>query len=258
MTNAVAETATQNQGTSQQETPVAIVTGGSRGIGKAIALDLAKAGYNVVITYNSNSQAADDVKAAVEEMGQQALTLQANAADVEATQQVLDQTMETFGRIDTLINNAGITRDGLMMRMKDEDWNAVIDTNLNGVFYACRAAAKIMMKQRSGAIINITSISGIYGNPGQANYSASKAGVIGLTKSMSKELAARGIRVNAVAPGFIATDMTDGLPVEQIQERIPLKRMGTPEDIAKAVTFLVTCGDYITGQVLQVDGGLVI
>lgn len=258
MTNAVADTATHMEKTNQQETPVAIVTGGSRGIGKAIALDLAKAGYNVVITYNSNSKAADDVKAAVEEMGQQAVTLQANASDAQATQQVLDQTMETFGRIDTLINNAGITRDGLMMRMKDEDWNAVIDTNLSGVFYACRAAAKIMMKQRYGSIINITSISGIYGNPGQANYSASKAGVIGLTKAMSKEFASRGIRVNAVAPGFIATDMTEGLPVEQIQERIPLKRMGTPEDIAKAVTFLVTCGDYITGQVLQVDGGLVI
>lgn len=258
MSQAIAETNTQDETLTPQEHPVAIVTGGSRGIGKACVIELAKAGYNVVLTYNSNEIAAQTVKDKVEELGQQAVTIQANASDADATQNVLNQAMETFGRVDTLINNAGVTRDGLVMRMKDEDWNTVIDTNLNGVFYASRAAAKIMMKQRRGSIVNITSISGIYGNAGQANYSASKAGVIGLTKSLSKELASRNIRVNAVAPGFIQTDMTDGLPLEQIQERIPLKRLGTAEDVAKAVTFLVTCGDYITGQVIQVDGGLVI
>ncbi len=251
-------TSPQTNATTPQEAPVAIVTGGSRGIGKACALALANAGYNVVITYARNADAANDVKATIEEAGQSALAIMADAASPDAAQQVIDQTMEAYGRIDALINNAGITRDNLMMRMNNDDWGAVIDTNLNGVFYTMRAATKIMMKQRRGAIVNLTSISGVYGNAGQANYSASKAGVIGLTKAAAKELAARNIRVNAVAPGFIATDMTKDLPTEEIEKHIPLKRLGQVEDIAKAVTFLVTSGDYITGQVLQVDGGLVV
>jgi len=237
---------------------VALVTGGSRGIGKACVLDLAEAGYDVAFSYARNAEAAQDVVKAVEAMGRKALAIQADAADADAAQALVDRTVAELGRLDGLVNNAGITKDGLLMRMSNEDWQAVIDTNLSGVFYTLRAAAKVMMKQRSGNIVNITSISGVHGNAGQANYSASKAGVIGLTKSASKELAARNITVNAVAPGFIATDMTHDLPVEAIAERIPLKRLGEARDIAKAVTFLLTCGDYVTGQVLQVDGGLVI
>lgn len=237
---------------------VALVTGGSRGIGKACVLDLAAAGYDVAFSYARNAEAAQEVVKAVEALGRKALAIQADAADAEAAQALVDRTVAELGRLDGLVNNAGITKDGLLMRMSNDDWQAVIDTNLSGVFYTLRAAAKIMMKQRSGSIVNITSISGVYGNAGQANYSASKAGVIGLTKSASKELAARNITVNAVAPGFIATDMTHDLPLEAITERIPLKRLGEARDIAKAVTFLLTCGDYVTGQVLQVDGGLVI
>lgn len=250
--------ATETQATNAQDIPVAIVTGGSRGIGKACALGLAQAGYNVVITYARNADAANDVKAAISELGREGVAIQADASSPEAAQATIDAAMEQFGRIDALVNNAGITRDGLMMRMSNDDWQAVQDTNLNGVFYTMRAATKVMMKQRRGVIVNLTSISGVYGNAGQTNYSASKAGVIGLTKAAAKELAARNIRVNAVAPGFIATDMTKDLPTDDIVSHIPLKRLGQVEDIAKAVTFLVTSGDYITGQVLQVDGGLVV
>ncbi|MFN8615206.1 MAG: 3-oxoacyl-[acyl-carrier-protein] reductase [Vampirovibrionales bacterium] len=237
---------------------VALVTGGSRGIGKACVLALASAGYDVAFSYARNAEAAQAVVKEVEALGQKALAIQADAADAEAAQALVDTTVAQLGRLDGLVNNAGITKDGLLMRMSNDDWQMVQDTNLSGVFYTLRAAAKIMMKQRSGSIVNITSISGVYGNAGQANYSASKAGVIGLTKSASKELAARNIRVNAVAPGFIATDMTHDLPLETIAERIPLKRLGQAQDVAKAVAFLITCGDYVTGQVLQVDGGLVI
>ncbi len=237
---------------------VALVTGGSRGIGKACVLDLAAAGYNVAFSYARNAEAAQEVVKAVEALGRKALAVQADAADGNAAQALVDRTVADLGRLDGLVNNAGITKDGLLMRMSNDDWQSVMDTNLSGVFYTLRAAAKVMMKQRSGSIVNITSISGVYGNAGQANYSASKAGVIGLTKSASKELAARNIRVNAVAPGFIATDMTHDLPLDTIAERIPLKRLGEAQDVAKAVTFLITCGDYVTGQVLQVDGGLVI
>jgi 3-oxoacyl-[acyl-carrier protein] reductase len=251
-------TAPATDASKTQEAPVAIVTGGSRGIGKACAMGLANAGYNVVITYARNADAANDVKAAIQELGREVVAIQADAASPEAAQATIDAAMEQFGRVDALVNNAGITRDGLMMRMSNDDWQAVQDTNLNGVFYTMRAATKIMMKQRRGVIINLTSISGVYGNAGQTNYSASKAGVIGLTKAAAKELAARNIRVNAVAPGFIATDMTKDLPTDDIVSHIPLKRLGEVEDIAKAVTFLVTSGDYITGQVLQVDGGLVV
>ena len=242
----------------QAESKVAIVTGGSRGIGRACVVALAEQGYDVAFSYASNKSAADEVESTVKVFGQKVLPIQADASSPVEAQMLIDKTFETFGRIDVLVNNAGITRDTLLIRMKDDDWESVIDTNLGGMFYGTRSVAKIMMKQRTGNIINISSISGIYGNAGQANYAASKAGMIGFTKAIAKELASRGVRVNAIAPGFITTDMTDELPLEKIVEHIPLKRLGTPEDIAKTVVFLVTCGDYITGQVIQVDGGLVV
>ncbi|MGE0200870.1 MAG: 3-oxoacyl-[acyl-carrier-protein] reductase [Candidatus Melainabacteria bacterium] len=239
-----------------QEQKVAIVTGGSRGIGRAIVIALAEAGFDVAFSYASNKAAASEVEQTVNVLGRKCLPVQANAANPLEAQSLIDQTQETLGRVDALVNNAGITRDGLLIRMSDEAWQEVIDTNLSGAFYTTRAAVKLMMKQRSGAVVNIASISGVYGNAGQANYSASKAGLIGFTKAVAKEVGSRGITANVVAPGFIATDMTDNLPTDQIQEHIPLKRIGRPEDIAKAVLFLVTSGDYVTGQVLQVDGGL--
>jgi len=232
---------------------VAIVTGGSRGIGRACVIALAQAGYEVIFSYVSNQQAATEVEASAHALG-----VQADIASAANAQFLVDEAMNKFGRLDVLVNNAGITRDNLLIRMKDEEWEKVIETNLTGSFYMMRAASKIMMKQRQGAIVNITSISGVYGNAGQVNYSASKAGMIGMTKAAAKELASRSITVNAVAPGFIATDMTQGLDQAKIQEHIPLKRLGTPEDIASAVVFLVTSGNYITGQVLQVDGGLIV
>lgn len=238
--------------------PVAVITGGSRGIGRACVVALAEAGYDIAFSYASNKAAADDVENTVKVFGRQALSIQANAGKPLEAQMLVDTAFDHFGRVDVLVNNAGITRDTLLVRMKDEDWEDVIDTNLTGAFYTTRAAAKIMMKQREGCIVNISSISGIAGNAGQTNYSASKAGLIGFTKAAAKELASRGIRVNAVAPGFVTTDMTEALPREKILEHIPLKRFGTPEDIAKTVLFLVRFGDYITGQVIQVDGGLVI
>ncbi|MDX2085640.1 MAG: 3-oxoacyl-[acyl-carrier-protein] reductase [Candidatus Melainabacteria bacterium] len=240
------------------ESPVAVVTGGSRGIGKACVLALASAGYRVAFSYHSNQQAAQQVVESVLAAGGEALSVQANASSPRENQQLIDQVFERWARLDALVNNAGVTRDTLLVRLSDDDWQTVMDTNLAGAFYTTRAAAKIMMKQRSGAIVNITSIVGVYGNAGQANYAASKAGLIGLTKSVAKELGSRNITVNAVAPGFIETDMTEGLPVDKVREHVPLRRLGQPEDIAKAVVFLVTSGSYITGQVLQVDGGLVL
>jgi 3-oxoacyl-[acyl-carrier protein] reductase len=237
---------------------VAIVTGGSRGIGKACVLALAKAGFDVTFTYASNQGAAQEVASAVEALGQKALPLQADAASNDAAQRVIDQTLETFGQVDALVNNAGITADGLIIRLKDDDWDKVIATNLTGAFYMLRAASKVMMKQRMGRIVNITSIVGVHGNAGQTNYAASKAGLIGVTKSAAKELASRNITVNAVAPGFIQTDMTENLNHDKILAHIPLGRLGEGQDIASAVVFLVTSGGYITGQVLQVDGGLVL
>lgn len=243
--------------TSEATKPVALVTGGSRGIGKAIVVDLASQGYRVAFSYHANQAAADAVVQEVQTAGGEALAIQSDAASSEQAQALVQQTVDTFGQLDVLVNNAGITRDTLLIRMSDEDWASVIDTNLSGVFYTSKAAAKIMMKQRSGSIVTISSISGVYGNAGQANYAASKAGVIGFTKSLAKELGSRNITVNAVAPGFIETDMTHDLKhKEQLLALIPLKRFGQPEDIAKAVRFLVTSGGYITGQVLQVDGGL--
>lgn len=242
---------------SNQAGKVAIVTGGSRGIGRAIVKALAEAGYHVAFSYASNQAAADEVAALAKGFGVDVLAVKSDAASVSDAQALIEQTHRLFGRIDALVNNAGITRDGLLMRMSDEDWAKVIETNLAGAFYTCRAAARIMLKQRSGAIVNISSVVGVYGNAGQANYAASKAGLIGFTKSLAKEFGSRGVTANVVAPGFIETDMTESVPKEQLLQHIPLGRLGAPEDIAKAVLFLITSGDYITGQVIHVDGGLV-
>ena len=238
---------------------VALVTGASRGIGKAIALALAGEGAAVAVNYASSADAAEAVVKEIVDAGGDAIAVQANVGDVEAVTQMFATVTEKWGRIDVLVNNAGITRDTLMLRMKPQDWQAVIDLNLSGVFWCIKSATKIMMKQRSGRIINITSVVGISGNAGQANYSAAKAGVIGLTKTAARELAARNITVNAVAPGFIATSMTSDLDAEPILAQIPLGRMGQPDDIAGAVRFLAAdpAAAYITGQVLNVDGGMV-
>jgi len=237
---------------------VALVTGASRGIGKACALELALAGYNVVVNYAGNKEAAEQTAAEIRKAGVDALPMQFDVANQELVEDAVKTIMEKFGRIDVLVNNAGITKDGLFIRMSAQNWLDVINTNLNSAFYVTSAVSKIMIKQRSGAIINMASVSGVYGNAGQANYSAAKAGLIGMTKSLAKELASRNIRVNAIAPGFIQTDMTKDLPVDAIVERIPLKTLGRPEDIAKTVKFLADDAPYITGQVIGVDGGLVI
>ncbi|MFH7026253.1 MAG: 3-oxoacyl-[acyl-carrier-protein] reductase [Heteroscytonema crispum UTEX LB 1556] len=239
---------------------VAIVTGASRGIGKAIALELASYGANVIVNYAASSTAAEEVVDTITKAGGQALALQADVSKVSQVDALINAVMEKFSRVDILVNNAGITRDTLLLRMKPEDWQAVIDLNLTGVFLCTRAASKIMLKQRSGRIINIASVAGQMGNPGQANYSAAKAGVIGFTKTVAKELASRGITVNAVAPGFITTDMTSNLNnAEDILKYIPLNRFGQPEEIAGMVRFLAadSAAAYITGQVFNVDGGMV-
>jgi 3-oxoacyl-[acyl-carrier protein] reductase len=238
---------------------VAIVTGASRGIGRAVALALAAQGAKVTVNYASSSAAADEVVKAITEAGGSAIALQADVSKLEQVDTLVNQTLEKFGRVDVLVNNAGITRDTLLLRMKPEDWQAVIDLNLTGVFLCTRAVSKIMLKQKSGRIINIASVAGQMGNPGQANYSAAKAGVIGFTKSVAKELASRGITVNAVAPGFITTDMTSDLKSEEILKYIPLARYGEPEEVAGMVRFLAAdpAAAYITGQVFNVDGGMV-
>ncbi|WP_277773939.1 3-oxoacyl-[acyl-carrier-protein] reductase [Thermoleptolyngbya sichuanensis] len=238
---------------------VAIVTGASRGIGRAIALALAAEGAKVAVNYASSSGAADAVVAEIAGAGSEAIALQADVSKADQVDALFNAVMEKWGRVDVLVNNAGITRDTLLLRMKPEDWQAVIDLNLTGVFLCTRAASKIMLKQKSGRIINISSVVGLMGNPGQANYSAAKAGVIGFTKSVAKELAPRGITVNAIAPGFIATDMTHGLNSEDILKFIPLGRYGQAEEVAGATRFLAAdpAAAYITGQVLNVDGGMV-
>ena len=237
---------------------LALVTGGSRGIGKACALHLAQAGYNVVINYAGNEKAAKQTVSELEALGVKAEAVKFDISNHDEAQEAVAKIIEKYGRIDVLVNNAGITRDGLFMRMSQENWDAVINTNLTGAFNVTQPVIKVMMKQRSGAIVNMASIVGIYGNAGQANYAAAKAGLIGFTKSLAKELASRNIRVNAVAPGFVQTDMTKSLDSAQISEHIPLKRLGDADDIAGAVKFLAVDATYVTGQVLQVDGGLTI
>jgi 3-oxoacyl-[acyl-carrier protein] reductase len=238
---------------------VAIVTGASRGIGKAIALALASEGASVAINYASSSAAAEAVAADIQGMGGQAIALQADVSKPDQVDSFIAAVMEKWGRVDVLVNNAGITRDTLLLRMNLEDWQAVIDLNLTGVFLCTKAISKIMLKQRSGRIINIASVAGQMGNPGQANYSAAKAGVIGFTKTVAKELSTRSITVNAVAPGFIETDMTEGLKADEILKFIPLGRYGKPEEIAGMVKFLAAdpAAAYITGQTFNVDGGMV-
>ena len=239
----------------------ALVTGASRGIGRAVALKLASEGAKVALNFAGNEAAANEVRQEIEAMGGQAILVKADVADEAAVQDMVQKTADAFGRIDILVNNAGITRDGLLARMKEEDWDAVLSTNLKGVFLTTKAVAKLMMKQRAGRIVNMASVVGVSGNAGQANYSAAKAGVIGFTKTIARELASRGVTTNAVAPGFIATDMTSVLSdkaKEAALTGIPLGRMGTPEDVAAAVLFLVSDqSSYITGQVLHVDGGMV-
>lgn len=243
------------------ENKVALVTGASRGIGKAVALELAKQGAKVVVNYAGSEAKALEVVDEIKALGSEAVAIQANVAEADAVQSLVKQTIETFGSLDILINNAGITRDNLLMRMKEQEWDDVMNINLKGVFLCTKAVTRQMMKQRQGRIINISSIVGVSGNPGQANYVAAKAGVIGLTKTTAKELAARNITVNAIAPGFITTDMTDELPEEvkaEMLKQIPLSRFGEPKDVAKTVVFLASeSSRYITGQTIHVDGGMV-
>jgi 3-oxoacyl-[acyl-carrier protein] reductase len=238
---------------------VALITGASRGIGAAIARELARAGARVVINYASSPEAAEAVVSEIRASGGLAWSHQANVADEEQVETMVKTVLEREGRLDVLVNNAGITRDGLLMRMKTADWQSVIDLNLTGVFLCTRAVSRTMLKARGGRIINITSVVALFGNPGQANYSAAKAGVIGLTRSSAAEFASRGVTVNAVAPGFIESDMTAGLDKEPILAAIPLGRMGQPAEVAGAVRFLAAdpAAAYMTGQVLQVDGGMV-
>lgn len=240
---------------------VALVTGAGRGIGRSIALALGEKGALVLVNYNSSRERAMEVAAEIVEKGGQSQALGCDVSDFAACGRMAEEIIERYGRLDILVNNAGITRDNLVMRMSEEDYDAVMDTNLKGAFNTIRHLSRYFVKQRSGRIINLTSVSGVSGNAGQANYSASKAGLIGLTKSVAKELAGRGICVNAVAPGFIDTEMTGKL-TDKVREgilgTIPMKRMGTPEDVARVVAFLAGTGaDYITGQVICVDGGMV-
>ncbi len=238
---------------------VAIVTGASRGIGRAIALSLAAEGASVAVNYASSDTAANAVVAEIHGLGSGAIALQADVSQADQVDSFIKAVMEKWGRVDVLVNNAGITRDTLLLRMGLEEWQAVINLNLTGVFLCTKGVSKIMLKQKSGRIINIASVAGQMGNPGQANYSAAKAGVIGFTKTVAKELATRGITVNAVAPGFISTDMTEDLKADEILKFIPLGRYGKPEEIAGMVRFLAAdpAAGYITGQTFNVDGGMV-
>ena len=244
-----------------EENKVALITGAARGIGKAIAKKFAENGYNVVINYVSAKTDIKTLTKEFEDLGVKVLLVKADVSNKEEAEGLVNQTIEKFGKIDVLVNNAGITKDNLLMRMSEEDFEKVLDINLKGTFLITKFATKYMMKKRCGSIVNLASVVGVAGHAGQCNYSASKAGVIGFTKSIAKELASRNIRANAVAPGFIKTDMTDVLSdnvKENINSQIPLKRMGTAEEVAKLVYFLGTVeSSYITGQVINVDGGMV-
>lgn len=239
----------------------ALVTGASRGIGREIALELARQGANVAVNYAGSENKANETVAEIEKMGRKAIAVRADVSVAETVAVMVKETISVFGSLDILVNNAGITRDNLLMRMKEEEWDAVINTNLKGVFLCTKAVTRQMMKQRSGRIINVASIVGVSGNPGQANYVAAKAGVIGLTKTTARELASRGINVNAVAPGFITTDMTDKLSEDikaEMLKQVPLARFGKPQDVARVVTFLASeDSSYMTGQTLHIDGGMV-
>lgn len=239
---------------------IVLVTGGSRGIGRAICLKLAVQGATVGINYVANPIAAEETLRLIKEQGGKGFTVRFDVADANAAQEQIKTIVDTYGQIDILVNNAGITRDGLMARMKEDDWDSVLDTNLKGAFFCSKAVMRTMMKKRWGRIINVSSVVGFVGNAGQVNYGAAKAGLVGLTKSMARELAGRNITVNCVAPGYIVTDMTDGLPAdvqEALKAQIPLGTLGTPEDVAAAVAFLASSdGNYITGQTLHVNGGM--
>jgi 3-oxoacyl-[acyl-carrier protein] reductase len=247
--------------TSTLQGRVAVVTGGSRGIGRAVCLALAQQGAVVVVNYHKNAEAAQAVVAEISAQGGQAAALQADVSQLAAAEGLIKGAVDQFGKIDILVNNAGITRDNLIMRMKEEDWDAVLDNNLKGAWNCCKAASQAMMRKRYGRIINISSVVGLTGQGGQTNYAASKAGLIGLTKALARELASRSITVNAIAPGFIETDMTANTPPEMLEElkkRIPLERWGKAEDVAYGVAFFAAeAASYITGQVLAIDGGLV-
>ena len=242
------------------EGKTALVTGGTRGIGRAIVLELAGSGADVAFTYRSSAKLAESLVSEVKAVGRRALAIEADAISMKSAVEVIEKTVAEFKRVDVLVNNAGITKDNLLLRMTEDDWDSVIQTNLKSVFNYTKAAARTMMGQRYGRIINLSSVVGIKGNAGQSNYSASKAGIIGFTKSIAKELASRNILVNAVAPGYIDTDMTAALTEEQrkaVADTIPLKRAAKPEEVAKVVLFLASSyADYITGQVISVDGGM--
>lgn len=239
---------------------VAIVTGSSRGIGRACALALAEHGCNVVVNYSNSAAAAEEVVDHVKKAGRDAIAVKANIAHQDDVSALFKSALDKFGRVDVVVNNAGITRDGLAIRMKQDQWQEVIDVNLTGVFMCTQAAAKLMLKQRSGRIINISSVVGLFGNAGQANYAAAKAGVIGLTQTIARECASRGINVNAVAPGFIRSDMTASLAEEEIAKMVPMNRVGTPEEVAGLIRFLAVdpAAAYITGHVFAIDGGIAI